>query len=49
MVYGGVQVDASYGFEMETFEFLNLLQVYPWDADEGRAWDADGGPGHEGG
>ena len=21
-------VDASFGFEMETFEFLNILQVY---------------------
>ena len=30
-------VDASFGFEMETFEFLNLLQVslyrtgFPWN------------------
>ena len=23
-----LMVDASYGFEMETFEFLNILQVH---------------------
>ena len=29
-------VDASFGFEMETFEFLNILQVWPLPGEPAR-------------
>ena len=31
-----LMVDGGFGFEMETFEFLNLLQV--WDASHIGSW-----------